>query len=180
MILDVDSTISEELPGPYQPIDLGVFRHPTNSLPNSAGYDSGYETPFPATMLLSDFTSRNKEQMLHHGIHAMFSQLVAMAMQQGYHPGQHLDEPMATKCVITNGRVFMFMAYQLNTLSLQEDFGIKNIAWFEDFKTLYDANFDPFRNGRKTFYEVLPAETKTLDINEECIRTLIAFLKQNT
>ena len=74
----------------------------------------------------------------------------------------------------------MFMAYQLNTLSLQEDFGIKNIAWFEDFKTLYDANIDPFRKGCKTLYEVLPAETKTLDINEECIRILIAFLKQNT
>ena len=180
MISDVDTTVSIELPGPYRPTDLGVFRHPTSNEPNSAGDDTSHETPYPACMFLSDFTSRNQEQMLHHGIHAMFSQLVAMAMERGFYPGQHLDEPMTTKCVLTNGRAFLFMAYQLNTLSLQEDFGIKNIAWFEDFKALYDANIDPFRKGQKTFYEVLPADTETPDLNEQCLRTLIAFLKQKT
>jgi hypothetical protein len=180
IFLDVNSTILMDLPGPYRPVDLGVFSHPTNHLANSPGYDSGHETPYPSTMFLSDFTSQNQEQMLHHGMHVMFSQLVAMAMKQGYHPGQHIDEPMTTKCVITNGRACMFMAYQLNTLSLQEDFGIKNIAWFENFQTLYDVNLDPFRKGRKTFYEVLPMETKTIQLNEEAIKTFVAFLKQKT
>jgi hypothetical protein len=131
-------------------------------------------------MCLSDFTSENQEQMLHHGIHVMFSQLVAMAMKHGYHPGQHLEEPMTTKCIITNGRLCMFMAYQLNTLSLQEDFGIKNIAWFDHFKTLYNVNLDPFRKGRKTFYEVFPTDTKRVELNEDAMKTLVAFLKHET
>ena len=177
MILDVDNTSTVELPGPYCPTDLGVFNHPTNHLLNNPGYDSCHKAPYPVAMFLSDFTSRNQEQMLHHGIHVMFSQLVAMAMNQGYYPGEHLDEPVTTKCVITNGRVCMFMTYQLNTLSLQEDIGIKNIAWFEDFKTIYDANLEPFRKGWKTFYEVLPPETNRLEISEDCLRTFIAFLR---
>lgn len=180
IISDVNGTEATDLPGPYYPVDLGVFRHPTIHLPNSPGYDPGLETPYPATMILPDFMSRNQEQMVHHGIHAMFGQLVAMAMNQGYYPGQHLDKPLTTKCVITNGRIFMFMAYQLNTLSLQEDFGIKNIAWFDDFKALYDIGLDPFKKGRKTFYEVLPKQTKSLELDETCIKTLVAFITHRT
>ena len=177
---DVNSTLEMDLPGPYRPVDLGVYSHPTNHLPNFPGYGAGCETPYPAIMCLSDFTSQNQEQMLHHGIHVMFSQLVAIAMKQGYHTGQHLEEPMTTKCVVTNGQVYMFMAYQLNTLSLQEDFGIKNIAWFDHFKTLYDGNSDPFKKGRKTFYEVFPTDTKRLKVNDEAIEALVAFLKHQT
>ena len=106
----------------------------------------------------------------------MFSQLVAIAMEQGYYPGEHLSEPLCTKCVITNGLVYLYMAYQLNTLSLQEDFGMKNIAWYEDFMTLYNTESDPFKKGRGTFYEVLPHSTETLKLDEQCFRTFVLFV----
>lgn len=132
----------------------------------------------PHTMFLPDFMSRNQEHMIHHGIQTMFTQLVAIAMDQGYYPGEHLREPLTTQCVVTNGRVYLFMAYQLNTLSLQEDFGIKNIAWYTDLETLYDTEFDPFKNGRRTFYEVFLHNTKAVELNEKCIKTLISFVTQ--
>ena len=179
LFLDLSSTIDVDLPGPYTPMELQVFRHPTIQLPNSPGYHKGQEKAHPHTMFLADFMSRNQEHMVHHGIQAMFSQLVAIAMEQGYYPGEHLDKPLTTKCVITNGRVYLFMAYQLNTLSLQEDYGVKNIAWYEDFMTLFNAeSTDPFKKGRCTFYEVFPHNIKTLELDEQCIKKFVSFVTQ--
>lgn len=41
-------------------------------------------------------------------------------------PQRVLDQPVTVQAVGTNGRIFQFLVFQLNTTTLEEDEGIKN------------------------------------------------------
>ncbi|XP_060899745.1 39S ribosomal protein L37, mitochondrial isoform X2 [Labrus mixtus] len=52
---------------------------------------------------------------------------------------QHmLDRPITVQAVGTNGRIFQFMVFQLNTTDLSGDDGIKNQVWLDEDVELYD------------------------------------------
>lgn len=40
--------------------------------------------------------------------------------------------------VATNGRLFQFVVFQLNTTDLQSDGGVKNLAWVDEDQPLYE------------------------------------------
>lgn len=40
--------------------------------------------------------------------------------------------------VATNGRLFQFVVFQLNTTDLQSDSGVKNLAWVDEDQPLYE------------------------------------------
>ena len=105
----------------------------------------------------------------------MFSVLVSQARQQGIKLGEHLTNPLTTQCVVTNGIEFMFMCYQLNTLSMQEEHGIKNIAWTSNLKPLAKR-----KKKRMAFYECLPQALQSSDFDKECFRILTSFVCQET
>ncbi|XP_061830408.1 large ribosomal subunit protein mL37-like [Nerophis lumbriciformis] len=49
-----------------------------------------------------------------------------------------LDHPITVQAVGTNGRIFQFMVFQLNTTDLRQDDGIKNQVWLDEDVELYD------------------------------------------
>ncbi|XP_068605118.1 large ribosomal subunit protein mL37 [Brachionichthys hirsutus] len=63
----------------------------------------------------------------------------------GNQPQCVLDRPITVQAVGTNGRLFQFMVFQLNTTDLSGDDGIKNQVWLESDVELYDfAKVRPF------------------------------------
>ncbi len=54
--------------------------------------------------------------------------------------GRDLPEPVASQCVTTDGQQFHFAAFQLNTLKLDDEAGVKNIFWHEEqLSSLYEV-----------------------------------------
>ncbi|TST47745.1 39S ribosomal protein L37, mitochondrial [Bagarius yarrelli] len=49
-----------------------------------------------------------------------------------------LEKPIVVQSVGTNGRVFQFVVFQLNTTDLESDNGVKNLAWVDADQQLYD------------------------------------------
>lgn len=56
----------------------------------------------------------------------------------GTQPQQLLDKPITVQAVGTNGRIFQFLVFQLNTTDLSGDDGIKNQVWLDGDNELYD------------------------------------------
>lgn len=51
---------------------------------------------------------------------------------------QVLEKPVVVQSVATNGRLFQFLVFQLNTTDLTTDTGVKNLAWMDEDQALYD------------------------------------------
>ncbi|XP_061549113.1 39S ribosomal protein L37, mitochondrial isoform X1 [Phycodurus eques] len=51
---------------------------------------------------------------------------------------QVLDHPITIQAVGTNGRLFQFIVFQLNTTDLSGDDGIKNQVWLDEDAEIYD------------------------------------------
>lgn len=49
-----------------------------------------------------------------------------------------LEQPIVVQSVATNGRMFQYVVFQLNTTDLQADEGVKNQVWVENDQLLYD------------------------------------------
>ncbi|XP_028328174.1 large ribosomal subunit protein mL37 [Gouania willdenowi] len=56
----------------------------------------------------------------------------------GTDPQPLLDRPITVQAVGTNGRIFQFMVFQLNTTDLSGDDGVKNQIWIDEDVELYD------------------------------------------
>lgn len=56
----------------------------------------------------------------------------------GTEPQQVLDRPVTVQAVGTNGRIFQFLVFQLNTTDLSGDDGVKNQMWLDEDVELYD------------------------------------------
>ena len=109
----------------------------------------------------------------------MFSSLVALAMNSGVQMGQHLEEPLVTKCAITDGIQFTLMCYQLNTLSFQEDSGIKNCAWASPSMNLFTKQEKTAAQVRAVLYESLERGNEVSGFNDECFKTILTFICHN-
>lgn len=178
---DPGCTADDNVPGPYDTYSLGVFKHPIVHLRNFPGYHHGNSNPYPHphTIFLQNTRSIAPDQLRFHGILGMFSVLVSQARELGVKLGEHLTNPLTTQCVVTNGVEFMFMCYQLNTLSMQEEHGIKNIAWTSNLQYLAKRKKSLPRK-KKAFYECIPQVLQDSDFNEECFRNLTSFLCRET
>lgn len=169
----------EELPGPFDNYSLGVFRHPIVHLRNNPGFQNSAFNKYPHNhmLLLTNADSLTYEQQQAYGIMSMFGSLVALAMDNGVQMGQHLDKPLVTKCAITDGIQYTMMCYQLNTLSFQEDFGIKNCAWASHSMPLFEKTATKFK---PLLYEIVDAGDELHGFSDECFKTILAFLCQET
>ena len=49
-----------------------------------------------------------------------------------------LPEPVCVQAVSTDGVIFHFGCFQLNTLNLSSDSGVKNMAWFDNDNRMYE------------------------------------------
>ncbi|XP_031556622.1 39S ribosomal protein L37, mitochondrial-like [Actinia tenebrosa] len=176
---DIESTIETSLPGPYDSYSQGLFQHPIVHLRNFPGFQPGRNNPFPHshTIFLSEVSNQTIDQIHAYGIMNMFGVLVSKAISDGNFVGQHLGTPLTTQCVITNGTEVVLMCYQLNTLSLQEDHGIKNLAWSSEkmnFFTSPEKNDSEDRSIK--LYGSFDTRKDCPTINEKCIQNLLAFI----
>lgn len=167
------------LPGPYDSYSQGLFQHPIVHLRNFPGYQQGNNNPFPHshTIFLSDFSNQTIEQIHAYGIMSMFGILVSKAISDGNFVGQHLETPLMTQCVISNGKEIVLMCYQLNTLSLQEDHGIKNLAWATDKMDFFTSPEEIESDNRGVkLYGSFDTRKDLPVVNEKCMQNLLAFI----
>lgn len=181
VLTDIERTCQEDLPGPFDNYSLGVYRHPIVHLQNNPGFQNTALNKYPYNhmLFLTNTFNLTYEQQQAFGIMSMFSSLVSLAMNDGVQMGQHLEKPLVTKCAITDGIQFTFMCYQLNTLSLQEDSGIKNCAWSSPSMTLFTKQEKTAARLWSVLYESLGRTDEVAGFNDECFKTFLAFLCQN-
>ena len=93
--------------------------------------------------------------------------------------GEHIEKPLVTKCVITDGIQFTLMCYQLNTLSFQEDIGIKNCAWSSPRMSLFSKQEKTAAQFWSVLHESVERSDEVSGFNDECFKSILAFLCQN-
>ncbi|ESO02640.1 hypothetical protein HELRODRAFT_161929 [Helobdella robusta] len=151
----IDQSISFNLPSiyPLSPtIDLKnqhVWKYE-----NLLGYKGlgPFRHPHPHLMFLcyDDLWSSSQ----HNAKGLMFSFGYACALAKNIYGDdiKQLPQPISTQCVVTNGRSFNFVCFQLNTLDFEES-PVKNLVWFDSDNMLFDKIIPKRAMLRHTKYE---------------------------
>ncbi|KAK6302538.1 hypothetical protein J4Q44_G00268930 [Coregonus suidteri] len=109
---------------------------------NHTGFKEDYPYPHAHTLFLLEAgdtpVTLLPEQLRAKMIMFAFGNALARAQTlHGTKPGV-LEKPIVVQSVATNGRMFQYVVFQLNTTDLQADEGVKNQVWVEDDQLLYD------------------------------------------
>ena len=127
---DVHFKGNESIPiGFFHPKSMDLYLRGFNQIRPFCGYKRGSSFTFCHTVLVADSNSKSREYFLAHGLMSLFSQSVAQALQYGYKLGKDLEVPLVTQGIVTNGRKFTFVCFQLNTLDMEHDMGTWNVFW---------------------------------------------------
>lgn len=123
-------------------IDLQEVRVYKDNL-NCSGFRDNYPYQHAHTVYFvdgaNDSTKLRPEQFKAKMIMFAFGNALARAHNlHGTQPQQLLDKPITVQAVGTNGRIFQFLVFQLNTTDLSGDDGIKNQVWLDGDNELYD------------------------------------------
>uniref|UniRef100_A0A1A7X9V4 Large ribosomal subunit protein mL37 n=1 Tax=Iconisemion striatum TaxID=60296 RepID=A0A1A7X9V4_9TELE len=110
---------------------------------NCTGFRGDYAYPHAHTLyfLESDESDYKLQPEQFRAKMVMFSFGNALARAHklfGTQPRSVLDHPITVQAVGTNGRIFQFLVFQLNTTDLSGDDGIKNQVWLDEDAELYD------------------------------------------
>ncbi|XP_028987581.1 39S ribosomal protein L37, mitochondrial [Betta splendens] len=110
---------------------------------NSTGFRGDFPYPHAHTLYLQEDADAQcklkPEQFRAKMVMFSFGNALARAhMLYGMQPQRVLDTPITVQAVGTNGRIFQFMVFQLNTTDLSGDDGVKNQVWLEKDIELYD------------------------------------------
>ncbi|XP_008431805.1 large ribosomal subunit protein mL37 [Poecilia reticulata] len=117
---------------------------------NCTGFKGEYPYPHAHTLYFLETSDPNcqlhPEQFRAKMIMFTFGNALARAHKlYGTQPQSLLERPITVQAVGTNGRIFQFLVFQLNTTDLSGDDGIKNQAWLDEDVELYDfAKVRPF------------------------------------
>ena len=121
---------NETIPTRYfHPKSINLFIRGYNQIRPFCGYKRGSFLNFCHTVLVADSNSKSRDQFLAHGLMSLFSQSAAQALQYGYRLGRDLSFPLVSQAIVTNGRKFTFVCFQLNTLDMEHDMGTWNVLW---------------------------------------------------
>ncbi|XP_069794158.1 large ribosomal subunit protein mL37 isoform X2 [Narcine bancroftii] len=106
------------------------------------GFQDGYPFPHAHTLYIIDSsvnaTLFKPEPLRAKMIMFTFANALARAkILYGEEP-KVLDNPITIQCIGTNGRLFQFLVFQLNTTDLLSNDGIKNLIWLDQDQLLYD------------------------------------------
>lgn len=160
-----DPETTAQLPMPhtqYQPSFLGLFKHSFDQIEPFGGCKRQSPYSFAHTLFIEDKKSRTTDQTLAHGLMQLYAQAAGETVQNGYKLDHNLYFPLASQGVVTNGKKFTFLCYQLNTLDLSEQGGTRtNFLWVGPSLDLYDS----IQRGKGL-----------VNFNEECARLLAQFL----
>ncbi|XP_062843710.1 39S ribosomal protein L37, mitochondrial [Trichomycterus rosablanca] len=117
-------------------------------LKNDTGFRQDYPYPHAHTLYVTEAGDTPKllaEQLRAKLVMFAFGNALARARAQYGNQSQVLEKPIVVQGVATNGRLFQFVVFQLNTTDLESDGGVKNLAWVDADRPLYDfAKIRPF------------------------------------
>jgi len=78
-----------------------------------------------------------------------------------------LPEPISTQCIMTDGDIFHFSCFQLNTLNFETSDGVKNLVWFDERERPLFNRLMPMR--------AMLRNTRYLDYDADVFRQIVAF-----
>ncbi|KAI4882099.1 hypothetical protein NFI96_029430 [Prochilodus magdalenae] len=108
---------------------------------NSIGFREDYPYPHAHTLYLMEAGNTPPlypEQLRAKMIMFAFGNALARARVLYGNESKVLEKPIVVQSVATNGRLFQFVVFQLNTTELESDSGVKNLAWVDADQPLYD------------------------------------------
>lgn len=150
-------------PVQYTPLHLGLFKHNFDQILPFGG--SRRFSPFSIahTIFMVDEKNHDPSYLHTHGLVQLFTQSVADTVQNKFKLDRNLEYPLATQGIITNGKKFTFVCFQLNTLDLQKgsEDGQCNVFWAGPSLDLFE--------------DVVVGE-KLVGFNRECAELIFKFL----
>ncbi|XP_068949620.1 large ribosomal subunit protein mL37-like [Petaurus breviceps papuanus] len=107
-----------------------------------SGFHEGYPYPHPHTVYFTEAANRRRarfrpEQLRAKMIMFAFGNALAQARAMYGEEPRVLEQPLVVQSVGTDGRVFQFMVFQLNTTDLDSNEGVKNLVWMDSDQLLY-------------------------------------------
>ena len=148
----------------YSPLHLGLFSHSFDQIHPFNGCKRFCPYSFSHTVFAYDDKSRSNDQLLAHGLMQLFCLAAAEAVQNGYPVDKDLEFPLVNQGIVTNGRRFTFVCFQLNTLDFRKEApedGRHNVFWAGPTVNLYEQ----IENG-----------VGLKGYSEECSALLLKFL----
>ncbi|XP_004699455.1 39S ribosomal protein L37, mitochondrial [Echinops telfairi] len=109
---------------------------------DDTGFQEGYPYPFPHTLYLLETAQIRPNRFAPDQLRAKmllfaFGHALAQARHLYGPDPQILAQPVTVQSVGTDGRVFQFLVFQLNTTDLASSGGIKNLVWVDSDQLLY-------------------------------------------
>lgn len=149
------------LPIKYKPQHMGLFRRSFDQIQPFGGCKRHSPFSYAHTVFAQDRGSHGRDQLLAQGLLQLFAQAAGQTVQNGFPVGEDVHFPLASQGVVTNGREFTFVCFQLNTLDMREEAERANILWAGPTLPLYER--------------VEPGEG-LVSFSQECARLLLQFL----
>ncbi|KAM8930361.1 large ribosomal subunit protein mL37 [Pelodytes ibericus] len=110
---------------------------------NDSGFQDGYPFSHPHTLFFMDACSTKAkflpDQLRAKMIMTAYGSALAKAKNLYGETTKVLEQPIVVQSIATDGQLFQFMTFQLNTLDLASDDGIKNIIWMDSDQALYNT-----------------------------------------
>ncbi|XP_063511533.1 large ribosomal subunit protein mL37 isoform X2 [Pongo pygmaeus] len=128
----------------FYPISPIIDLHECNiyDVKNDTGFQEGYPYPYPHTLYLLDKANLRPHRLQPDQLRAKmilfaFGSALAQARLLYGNDAKVLEQPVVVQSVGTDGRVFHFLVFQLNTTDLDSNEGVKNLAWVDSDQLLY-------------------------------------------
>ena len=86
-----------------------------------------------------------------------------------------MEKPLTAQCIATDGIRLSFLCFQLNTLDLKNDNGIKNMVWISPGVFMYDkAVLNEIPGARKK--DPATYEIEVQGFNDACFETFVRMI----
>ncbi|XP_062377004.1 39S ribosomal protein L37, mitochondrial [Sardina pilchardus] len=123
----------------FYPIAPTIDLQNTNvyDIKTDTGFREDYAYPHAHTLFFTHLMDGFLEQLRAKMVMFAFGNALARARALYGPEPQVLEKPVVLQSVATNGRLFQFVVFQLNTTDLTADDGVKNLVWIEE-QPLYD------------------------------------------
>jgi len=147
----------------YLPRHLSFFKHSFDQILPFGGSRRFSPNSMAHTVLMFNEREHKPDYLFTFGLMHLFSQGTAEAVQGGFKIDYELPYPMVTQGIVTDGRDFTFLAFQLNTLDLKKDTDSLKHNVFYGGPTL-------------RLYDEVNVGEGLVNFNAECAALIINFL----
>lgn len=110
---------------------------------NDTGFKDGYPYPHPHTLYFLESANVRPDRFRPEQLRAKmlmfaFGNALAKARVLYGNDPKVLEQPIVVQSVGTDGQLFQFMVFQLNTTDLVSSDGVKNLVWIDSDQNLYE------------------------------------------